>query len=116
MGGLLAVLALSVTGCGSGAANEVDMGVADFQQSSVTIQAGQAVHFVDPASGGTHVLCVGQALTCAPQAGAPAELNTSEGLTFTTGDTRDLVFSAAGTYTVICTIHPGMQVTVIVTS
>jgi plastocyanin len=115
-GGLVAMLALTLAGCGSSAANEVDMGVAAFQQGSVTIKAGQAVHFVDPASGGTHVICVGQDLTCVQQTGAPAGLNTKDGLTFNTGDTRDIVFPTAGSYNVICTIHPGMEITVTVTS
>jgi plastocyanin len=110
------LLAPLLTGCGgSKPSNEVDMGVAAFQQTSVTIKAGQAVHFVDPVSGGTHLICVGQGVQCIPQDGAPAELNTKEGMTFNTGDSRDIVFSTAGTYTVVCIIHPGMQVTVTVT-
>lgn len=113
----IALLAFALVGCGtSRAANEVDMGVAAFEQSSVTIKAGQAVHFVDPHTGGIHIICVGQGVTCAPQDGAPAELNTSQGMTFNQGDTRDIVFPTAGTYTVVCIIHPGMQVTVTVTS
>lgn len=91
------------------------MGIAVFQQGSVTIKAGQAVHFVDPANGGNkHILCVGADLKCIPQAGAPAALNTADGITFNPGDTRDIVFATAGTYQVVCTIHPGMVVTVIV--
>lgn len=117
LGGLLtAILLLALAGCGGAASNEVDMGVASFQQSEVTIRAGQAVHFVDPASGGTHIICVGKDLQCVPQTGAPAALNTTDGLTFNTGDTRDIVFPTAGTYVVICTIHPNMQVTVNVQS
>jgi plastocyanin len=114
---VIALLAFALVGCGtSRAANEVDMGVAAFEQSSVTIKAGQAVHFVDPNTGGIHIICVGQGVTCAPQDGAPAELNASQGMTFNQGDTRDIVFSTAGTYTIVCIIHPGMQVTVRVTS
>ncbi|HEX6797569.1 MAG TPA: plastocyanin/azurin family copper-binding protein [Ktedonobacterales bacterium] len=108
------VLLLALAGCGGTASNEVDMGVANFRQSQVTIRAGQAVHFVDPASGGTHIICVGQDLKCVSQDGAPAALNTPDGLTFNTGDTRDIVFPTAGTYVVICTIHPGMEVAVTV--
>jgi plastocyanin len=110
----LMALLLLLAGCGSAASNEVDMGVASFRQSQITIKAGQAVHFVDPASGGTHVICVGHDLECVPQAGAPAALNTPEGLTFNTGDIRDIVFPTPGTYNVICTIHPNMQTVVTV--
>lgn len=114
----IAVVALTwLAGCGGAkAANEVDMGVAAFKQDSVTIKAGQAVHFVDPAnSGGTHVICVGQGLQCTPQSGAPALLNSSGGITFQPGDTQDIVFASPGTYQIVCTIHPGMVVTVVVT-
>jgi plastocyanin len=111
---LLLPLVLALAGCGS-TAHEVDMGVASFQQSSMTINAGQAIHFVDPNSGGTHILCVGQNLHCIPQTGAPAALDTLQGLTFQTGDVRDIVFPTAGTYNVICTIHPDMQVVITVT-
>lgn len=111
----LGLLAFLLAGCGSTPSNEVDMGVAAFQQSSVSIKAGQAVHFVDPASGGTHVICVGEGVKCVPQSGAPADLNTADGLTFNTGDSRDIVFPTAGTYNVICIIHPGMEITITVT-
>lgn len=115
-GGMLcvALLALLLAGCGGSPSNQVDMGVAAFQQSSVSIKAGEAVHFVDPASGGTHIICVGEGVKCAPQAGAPADLNTADGMTFQTGDSRDIVFPTAGTYNVICIIHPGMEITVTV--
>lgn len=113
--GAIAMLVLPLlAGCGGAASNEVDMGVASFRQSQVTIKAGQAVHFVDPASGGTHVICVGHDLQCVSQSGAPDALNTTDGLTFNTGDTRDIVFPTPGIYVVICTIHPNMQVTVTV--
>jgi plastocyanin len=116
LSGFLLPLAFVLVGCGGGAANEVDMGVAAFQQTSITIKAGEAIHFVDPASGGTHVICVGKDVNCVQQAGAPDELNTADGITFNTGDVRDIVFPTAGTYDVICTIHPGMEITVTVTS
>lgn len=113
-GGLFAALLVVVllAGCGGSPANQVEMGVAAFQQSSVSIKAGEAVHFVDPASGGTHIICVGEGVKCVPTNGAPADLNTADGMMFNTGDTRDIVFPTAGTYHVVCIIHPGMEVTV----
>lgn len=108
------VLALWLAGCGSTPSNQVDMGVAAFQQTNISIKAGQAVHFVDPASGGTHIICVGEGVKCVPQSGAPAELNTADGLSFNTGDSRNIVFPTAGTYHVVCIIHPGMEVVVTV--
>jgi plastocyanin len=108
------MLLMLLTGCGSSPSNEVDMGVAAFQQTSVSIKAGEAVHFVDPASGGTHIICVGAGVKCIPQTGAPDDLNTDQGLPFQTGDSKSIVFPTAGTYHVICIIHPGMEVVVTV--
>lgn len=114
---LVAALAFALAGCGaSKPSNEVDMGVAAFEQSAVTIKAGQAVHFVDPNTGGVHIICVGKGTECIPTTGAPDALNTAQGLQVQAGDTRDIIFPTAGTYTVVCIIHPGMQVTVTVTS
>ena len=114
---LALVLAGALAGCGgSKPSNEVDMGVATFEQASVTIKAGQAAHFVDPVTGGTHIICTGQGVKCSAPAGAPPELSAAQGMTFNPGDTHDVVFPTAGTYTIVCIIHPGMQVTVTVTS
>jgi plastocyanin len=94
--------------------NEIDMGVAEFQESSITVNAGQSVQFVDPANGGgVHVLCIGKNSMCVPQAGAPAQLNVSNGIQVSPGDPPiDVTFSTKGTYVVVCTIHPGMAVTI----
>jgi plastocyanin len=94
--------------------NEVDMGVAEFQQSTITIQAGQSVQFVDPANGGgVHVICIGKDSMCMPQAGGPAQLNVSTGIQVSPGDPPlSVTFSTKGSYVVVCTIHPGMAVTV----
>ena len=117
----LLTLALAVAGCGGatggssgGAANEVDLGAASFEQSSVTISTGQALHIVDPqASGGTHNLCIGQNGTCDTGANEPSEL-VGGGMMINAGDTKDITFSTAGTYHVTCTIHPNMNLTVTV--
>lgn len=115
----LALLALlgALAGCGgTRSSNEVDMGVAAFQQASVSVKAGTAVRFVDPPTGGTHIICVGQGTQCVAQTGAPDALNDPHGIQFVQGDSRDIVFPTAGTYNVVCIIHPGMQVTITVTS
>jgi plastocyanin len=112
-----AVILALTAGCGGQGSDkvEVDMGIATFAQDSVTVKAGQAVHFVDPDyGGGVHVLCIGKDLKCVSQPGTPAGLDGADGVTFNPGDTRDIVFATAGSYDVVCTIHPGMVVTVIV--
>jgi len=113
---LLCLVALSACGTSNsrGSSNEVDMGVAEFLQSSISINAGQSVQFVDPANGGgVHVLCIGKNSLCSPQAGAPALLSESNGIQVSPGDPPiDVTFSTKGTYVVVCTIHPGMAVTI----
>ena len=119
----LLTLALVIAGCGGGSAsgggsggasNEVDLGAASFEQSSVTLTSGQALHLVDSqASGGTHNLCIGQNGTCDSSANGPSEL-VGAGMMVNAGDTKDITFSAAGTYHVTCTIHPNMNLTVTV--
>ena len=118
----LLTLALAVAGCGGGgangssggASNEVDLGAASFEQTSVTLNSGQALHLVDPqASGGTHNLCIGQNGTCDSSASGPSEL-VGAGMMINAGDTKDITFSTAGTYHVTCTIHPNMNLTVTV--
>lgn len=99
---------------GGKSSHEVDMGGTEFLQSSITITAGQSVQFVDPAKGGgVHVLCIGKDSTCAPQAGAPPVLSATNGVQMMPGDPPlEATFPMRGTYVVVCTIHPGMAVTV----
>ena len=106
----------STSGSGGGGGNVVEMASVNFVQHAVSVQAGQAVVFKDPqATGGYHVLCLGMDQTCKSNAQGPSELNTSSGVTFNAGDPdKSIVFPNAGTYTVTCTIHPNMNVTVTV--
>jgi plastocyanin len=90
----------------------VSLGASSFARASVTISAGQAVRFVDPASGGgAHKLCVGSGGTCDDTAQDPAEL-VSPGLSFAPGSTQSVPFLHPGSYAVTCTIHPSMQLTI----
>lgn len=122
-------LALSLAGCSPWlsvselsnagtppASNEVRLGISAFLTSRVTIKAGQSVRFVDSAaSGGIHYLCVGKDQRCEPTTGTPAQLSNPNGLLFQNGDAPvDITFKKPGTYHVICIIHPGMEMTVVV--
>jgi len=118
--GLLALsvgLLFALGACGGGAdnaPNTVSMDQAEFHLSALTVRAGETVHFVNPANGDPHALCIGKENQCAPQSGAPEQLNTTTPVATNPGDTLDIVFPTAGTYIVICTLHPGMQVTITV--
>jgi plastocyanin len=97
----------------------VSMNAVNFEPNSgkVTIKAGQAVTFSDPAAtGGVHILVVGTNGQLTPEPGAPAALNASAGMTINAGDTKSVTFANAGTFMITCTLHPYMEVTVVVTA
>ena len=113
---LLATLAtLAACGQSSTVPNEVSMVAADFSTRSITIKAGQAVHFTDPAGvGGTHAVCLGKDGTCDAAAPGPRALE-GQGFTMNAGDpAKDVTFDTPGTYKITCSIHPNMNLTVTV--
>ena len=116
---LLLLLALALAACGGATtnpnapANEVDMGSANFVQTSRTISTGESIHFVDEQSGTMHILCIGRDERCDPNANGPQAL-TGQGFTIQPGQTQDVRFDTAGTYPITCTIHPHMNLTVTV--
>jgi len=114
---VLVLLLFALAACGQSAAtsNEVSMAESDFSATSVSIKAGQAVHFTDPAGvGATHIICLGSDGNCDTTASGPQTL---EGNCFTinAGDPpKDVTFSTPGTYKITCSIHPSMNLTVTV--
>lgn len=116
--GAFAVLLLfALAACGQSAAtsNEVSMAESDFSATSVSIKAGQAVHFTDPAGvGATHIICLGSDGNCDTTASGPQTLE-GTGFTIDAGDPpKDVTFSTPGTYKITCSIHPSMNLTVTV--
>ena len=112
---LLPLLTLAACGQGATAANEVSMAGSDFSMTSVTIKAGQSVHFTDPAGvGATHIVCLGNEGNCDSAAQGPQALEGS-GFTINAGDPpKDVTFTTAGTYKITCSLHPSMNLTVTV--
>jgi plastocyanin len=116
------LLALGVAACGKpasstnngGGGNSVPMGPSTFSIASITIKAGQTVHF-DDSNGGYHVLCIGKDQQCTANATGPSELTAAGGHTINVGQTWDVTFPTAGTYEVTCTVHSNMNVTITVT-
>jgi plastocyanin len=106
----------ATTGAGSSAAI-IGMGLQSFQNPNVTIKAGQAVTFNDPAdTGNVHNLVTGSNGQFSAEAGAPSQFASASGINFAPGQSMDIVFPTAGTYKITCTIHPGMEATVTVTA
>ena len=90
-----------------------DMGGASFLQSSVTIKKGDMLNLVDQAAS-THIITngswVGSTQKPAKEPGAPSINQTYNG-----NDSAPVgPFNSAGTFHLYCTIHPGMNLTVIV--
>lgn len=114
----LVSLMLTLGACGqssTAAPNEVGMVAADFSRTSITIKAGAAVHFTDAAgTGATHDVCLGSDGACDNAAKGPQALK-SPGFTINAGDpAKDVTFDTPGTYKVTCSLHPAMNLTVIV--
>lgn len=114
---MLLILTLGVAACGGSStadnalANEVDMGLSNFVQTSRTITAGDSIHFVAEQGGSMHVLCIGKDGACDVGATGPRDL-TGQGFTIQPGETHDVQFDQAGVYHVTCPIHPSMNLVV----
>ena len=125
---LLLVASLAVIGCGktpgggqtSGPPpNTVTMTTDDFTAHAITVKANTPVTFDDPSNGGNvHVLCIGTGnggtQSCVTSGNGPSELHAKDGVTFNAGDSKQFTFTTAGSYHVICTLHPGMFIDVTV--
>lgn len=91
----------------------VHMGVSNFAQSSVTIPKGSKLLLIDDGSF-LHILNNGQWKNDTPhpatEVGAPSVQNVQ-----VNGNTVEIgPFNTAGTFHIYCTIHPGMNLTIIV--
>ena len=112
---LIAVLVAACGGPGSGtdAASTVHMGDSNFAPTSATIKKGTSIALVNDVAA-IHVIANGtwdnQTAKPAREASAP-----KIDLTVSGNDTQDIgPFNTAGTYHIYCTIHPDMNLTVIV--
>jgi plastocyanin len=96
-----------------GSAPTVHMCSNNFVQTSITISKGQSLTLVDDAST-THIIVNGSWVNGSAEpkqeAGAPPV-----NITFKGNDTHTIgPFNTPGTYHLYCTVHPGMNLTVIV--
>ena len=118
LGALLVSLLVQATPVASSTTNvngepAVHMGVSNFAQSSVTVPKGSKLMLIDDGSF-LHILSNGQWENNTPhmaaEAGAPSVKNVQ-----VNGNTVEIgPFNTAGTFHIYCTVHPGMNLTVIV--
>jgi len=121
---VLLVVALTLISCGkpqgsgigsaSVPATTVQLNTNNFVQTTRTIKAGQTLLFSDTVDGGGfHQICLGHNQMCDTQATGPSALM-SPGFTIQSGKTMSVTFPTAGTYQITCTVHPNMNLTVVV--
>jgi plastocyanin len=111
-------LALVLAACGAAASTSippdtVQLANASLAPTSITVAVNTTVHFVDEPSGAMHQLCLGQNGACHSSANGPQPL-IAPGFRIDPGQTKDVTFSAKGTFAITCTIHPPMNVTITV--
>ncbi len=116
------LLVVALFGCGkapeahgpSVPATTVQLNTNNFVQTTRTIKAGQTLLFSDTVDGGAfHQICLGHNQLCDTKAPGPSMLM-SPGFTITAGGTKSVTFPTAGTYLITCTVHPNMNLTLIV--
>ncbi len=122
---LAVLVCLWLAGCSFGAsgdsgpcsAQNLKMGSATFCASTISIPKGGTITFTDdPGNGAIHILVIGtngvkQSENGAPDFGGAAGISLNPGDTWTTPP-----WNTPGTYHITCTVHPGMNLTVTVTS
>jgi plastocyanin len=118
LGALLVALLVQATPAASSSTSvngvpAVHMGISNFAQSSVTITKGSKLMLIDDGSY-PHILSNGTWKNNTPhpatEAGAPAVQNLQ-----VNGNSVEIgPFNTAGTFHIYCTIHPGMNLAVIV--
>lgn len=91
----------------------VHMGLTSFVQSSVTIPKGSKLALVDDGQY-THILSNGSWVNNAQRPAVEAGAPTVSNVTVNGGDIEIGPFNTSGTFHIFCTVHQGMNLTVIV--
>ena len=107
----------SVSSTNSNNPNTVKTEGSVFATSSITIKKGSTLTFLDdPNNGALHILVIGQNAQPETENGAPNFGGGTAGIRIDVGDSWTTPpWNTAGTYHVACTVHPTMNLTVIVT-
>jgi len=88
-----------------------------FSVPSITIKKGSTITFVDdPNNGALHILIIGRNAQQESENGSP-DFRGASGVRIDVGDSWTTPpWNSAGKYHIACTIHPAMNLTVIVTN
>ena len=116
--GLGCIITVLLVGCGGGSStgpNPVHMSGTNFAQNSITIKKGESITLINDDLFGSHIIANGtwENGTAQParEAGAPEINDVKIG-----GNSSVSIgpFTSAGTFKLYCTVHTGMNLTVIV--
>lgn len=112
--GLITVLAVACGGSGGGS-TDVHMGNSTFVQSSVTISKGDSINLIDDMAV-VHIISNGSWMNGVPQPVTESGAPTVSNLQFNSAGQSQMIgpFNTAGTYHFFCSVHQGMNLTVIV--
>jgi plastocyanin len=113
---LVALVLLGTTACSRIRFLPLDqahMQAAAFASTTAKVKVGSKIKFIND-SDVSHILVVGQDGKWVNATGAPADLNNAAGKLVTGGQEFDVIFDTPGTYTVTCTVHPAMLITITV--
>jgi len=99
---------------GNSSSPTVHLGASNFDQSSVTIQKGQSLALTDDTAA-VHIIDNGSWVNGAPEPKQEPGAPTVNNVQFNGNDSHTIgPFNTSGTYHLYCTVHPGMNLTVIV--
>lgn len=120
---LLCTLSLLLVACGSGnnqtatqeeSGNTIHMNNTDFEQTIIEIKKGESITLVSDTLV-PHIMSNGSWNDGVPQPGAEPGAPTVEGMEIPGNNSGSIgPFTTAGTFQLYCTIHPNMDLTVIV--
>lgn len=119
LGALLVSLLVAGTSATPGGATTVNgvpavhMGLTGFIQPTITITKGSRLALVDDGQF-THILANGQWINNTPHTQAEAGAPEVQHITINGGSTEIGPFNAAGTFHILCTIHQGMELIIVV--
>lgn len=101
----------SSSSCPSG--DTVKTGTSTFEQSCITLAKGSTLKFVQDQTS-YHILDYGQWNGSTAQPQTPADAPAMKDLTLSGASASVGPFTTAGTYHIYCTVHPSMDLTVVV--
>lgn len=116
---LLSLISILVVACGGSSGNSsntVHLGATNFDQSSITISKGSSITLVDDTAT-THIISNGTWRGDTPDPGAKsAGAPTVNNMTFNSSGQSQAIgpFNTAGTFHYYCSVHVGMNLTVVV--